>query len=109
MAFLPTPPPPSVPLQAQFSKAITKMQEIIGQVNEDVRRQEEQARAANVLLSEVGGEAAALLTAARTLAMECELDLKVSSGGGFGDPTWHVRGSYKWCASRPATHTPRLG
>jgi len=83
--------------QEQFTTAFDKVQEIISQVNDDVRRQQEQARGAEILLSEVGGEAAALLTAARTLAMEVTLEMKASSGTStFIDPAWHMRSQYRW-------------
>jgi len=83
--------------QQQFTKAFATVQEIIGQVNEEVRRRQEQRRAADIMLSEVGGEAAALLTAARTLAMECSVEMKAVSGAGpFVDPAWHLRSPYKW-------------
>jgi len=80
---------------ARFAEAFDALQAIISQVNENVRRQEEQLRAANVLLSEVGGEAAALLSAARTLTLEAAVDMKIADGSSILEPTWMVRKAYK--------------
>ena len=81
----------------RFQQLFDSVQEVIGAVNTDVRRQSEQRRAADVLLSEVGGEAAALLTAHRTLALELDVDMQLSSGGDlFSDSKFMSARGYRW-------------
>ena len=69
-------------MNARFEQALNSVQATIADVNETVRKLSEQQRTADVVLSELGGEAQRHLLeqAARTLETEAMVDMKVASG-----------------------------
>jgi hypothetical protein len=85
------------PLHKQLMDVFVAIESTIIQVNDSVRKQAELARTADILLSEVGGEVAELLTPSRTLALEVDVDMKLAAGGGLlVNPEWKIRRSYHW-------------
>lgn len=83
-------------LHGQLSEVFSTIETTILQVNDNVRRQAELERTADILLSEVGGEVAELLNPSRTLQMEADVDMKQASGGGLLNPEWKIRRTYRW-------------
>lgn len=84
------------PLHAKLTEVFDSVQVTIMEVNEKVRKQAELDRTADVLLSEVGGDVAELLSASRTLSHEADVDMKQASGRSMLNPEWKIRRSYRW-------------
>ena len=85
------------PQRKRFQALLDNMQEVINAINEDVRRNVEQQRAADVLLREVGGDAAELLSAHRRFFLEVDVDMQISAGGDWmTEGRFFERRKYRW-------------
>ena len=84
-------------LHARLTELFDSVSTIIQQVNDTVRQLAETDRTAEVLLSEVGGDVAELLSASRKLCLEADVDMKLQANAlSLVAPEWKIRRSYKW-------------
>jgi hypothetical protein len=93
-------------LHARFTEVFDTVETTIAQVNEGVRRADEQARTARVLLHVAdlkAKEKELLLSASNTLVHEMDLEMKLVVGRVAWGPQWRLRRAYKWCDT-PHSH-----
>ena len=89
-------------LHARFTEVFDTVETTIAQVNEGVRRADEQARTTSVILHVAdlkAKEKECLLSASNTLVHEACLDMKLILGRVAWGPQWKIRRAYKWCVT----------